>query len=88
MVCRVRRLEAGKSWHNPDEKQAGSNCKSSGDGDGRRKWMQGMDREMWRRQKLKDLNVDLKREGGARVWSQGDVEMESHWLTEEMQEEE
>ena len=40
--------------------------------------MQGMDREMWRRQKLKDLNADLKREGGARVWSQGDVEMESH----------
>lgn len=39
--------------------------------------MQGMDREMWRRQKLKDLNVDLKSEGGARVWSQGDVEMES-----------
>ena len=75
---RMHRLEAGKSWHNPDEKQASSNCKSSGDGDGRRKWMQGMDREMWRRQKLKDLNVDLKREGGARVWSQGDVEMESH----------
>ena len=30
--------------------------------------MQGMDRKMWRRQKLKDLNVDLKREGGPRVW--------------------
>lgn len=35
--------------------------------------MQGMDRKMWRRQKLKDLNVDLKREGGPRVWSQGSV---------------
>lgn len=41
--------------------------------------MQGMDRKMWRRQKLKDLNVDLKREGGPRVWSQGSVWVMWKW---------
>lgn len=82
----------GSLWHNPGEKRARSNCRSSGDGDGRRKWMQGMDRKMWRRQKLKDLNVDLKRgrrpEGLVPGVCLGDVEMRSHWLREEMQEEE